>query len=217
MPYLRRSAIELFQTFLKHRRQSNSVKDKRRQLLRAIISVGAPDKPDQTIYVVFKPLLLKAGCPIDRCSTTGLFVFLWYILFFPGRAKSRALSPNPVQRQNTGLCLQPLVKWLRRLLFDLGIHLTAARPLHCDNNGAIQIETNPVFNERTNNQRSGLTHLGRFTREKCLDSKTALYFVRPSDCIFLNQVSHSCSAWILFGLGKLSLLDLSIFRVLGGV
>lgn len=61
------------------------------------------------------------------------------------------------------------VVWLRRLLSDLGIHLTAARPLHCDNNGPIQIATNPVFNERTNNKRSGLTHLGRFTREKCLD------------------------------------------------
>lgn len=49
------------------------------------------------------------------------------------------------------------VVWLHRLLSDLGVHLTAATPFHCDNNGASQIATNPVVNERTNNKRSGFT------------------------------------------------------------
>lgn len=42
------------------------------------------------------------------------------------------------------------VVWLRRFLSDLGVHLTAATPLHCDNNGAIQIATLssvPIINE----------------------------------------------------------------------
>lgn len=44
------------------------------------------------------------------------------------------------------------VVWLRRFLSDLGVHLTAATPLHCENNGAIQIATLslmsvPIINE----------------------------------------------------------------------
>ena len=49
------------------------------------------------------------------------------------------------------------VLWLRRLLSDLGVHLIAATPLHCENNGAIQIGINPVVNERTNKKGSGFT------------------------------------------------------------
>lgn len=66
------------------------------------------------------------------------------------------------------------VVWLRRLLSDLGVHLTAATPLHCDNNGAIQIATNPVVNERTNNKRPDPALYPYIIKKRALHSREVL-------------------------------------------
>lgn len=99
-----------------------------------------------------------AALPLD-------FVSSFETLLFLGRAKSRTFILQYLIRSKSSAeaeywamsAATSEVVWLRRFLSDLGVHLTAATPLHCDNNGAIQIATNPVVNERTNNKRSGFT------------------------------------------------------------
>ncbi|KAL5701303.1 Beta-galactosidase 8 [Ranunculus cassubicifolius] len=41
------------------------------------------------------------------------------------------------------------IVWLRWLLEDMGISLSASIPMYCDNRSAIQIAHNSVFHERT--------------------------------------------------------------------
>lgn len=41
------------------------------------------------------------------------------------------------------------VTWVVRLLEELGVHDLKPIELHCDNQSAIHIATNPIFHERT--------------------------------------------------------------------
>ena len=114
------------------------------------------------------------------------------------------------------------VVWLHRLLSDLGVHLTAATPFHCDNNGASQIATNPVVNERTNNKRSGFTLIYILMKSRALHSREVLGLKDGALGFALNEQglqiadlftkSHT-RARHEFLVGKLSLLDLSFVRV----
>lgn len=115
-----------------------------------------------------------AALPLD-------FVSSFETLLFPGRAKSRTfllqylIGSKSVQRQNTGLCLQPLVKWFGYAGFYLILgfisplqHLfivtiTALFRLQ----PTLSLMSVPIINEVAlplYNKKKG-----RFTREKCLD------------------------------------------------
>lgn len=141
---------------------SLSASDCRSSAAVAVVAEGAfqfHKRGDHNIhFIVLLIALLIAALPLD-------FVSSFEILLFPGRAKSRTFilqyliwSKFSAEAEYWAMSAATSeVVWLRRLLSDLGVHLTAATPLHCDNNGAIQIATNPVVNERTNNKRSGFT------------------------------------------------------------
>lgn len=113
-----------------------------------------------------------------------------------------------MQRQNTGLCLQPLVKWfgyagfylilgfispLQRLFI---VRITALFRLE----PTLSLMSVPIINE---------VALPLYNKKRALHSREVLglkdsplfrlKWVRPSDCRFVHQVSHSCSARILGG------------------
>lgn len=46
------------------------------------------------------------------------------------------------------------IKWLKRLLHDLGVPITEPVKLYCGSKSAIYIATNPIFRERTNHVES---------------------------------------------------------------
>ncbi|XP_074336474.1 secreted RxLR effector protein 161-like [Apium graveolens] len=91
-----------------------------------------------------------AGDPEDRKSKTGFCIFLDDSLIswkskkqdifsrLSSKAKYRAMASTTCE-----------VVWLRPLLEDLGVSLLSCTPLYCDNESAIYIARNSVFQERT--------------------------------------------------------------------
>jgi hypothetical protein len=91
-----------------------------------------------------------AGDPTDRRSTTG-YCFLLGTSLISWRSKKQTV----VARSSTEAEYRALADttaellWLRWLLQDMGVSLSSATPLYCDNRSAIQIAHNDVFHERT--------------------------------------------------------------------
>ncbi|CAM8877973.1 unnamed protein product [Rhodiola kirilowii] len=50
-------------------------------------------------------------------------------------------------RSMAAVCCE--LTWLARLITDMGVHVSSAIPLHCDNKASIHIAHNPLFHERT--------------------------------------------------------------------
>jgi transposase InsO family protein len=91
-----------------------------------------------------------AGDPTDRRSTTG-YCFLLGTSVISWRSKKQTV----VARSSTEAEYRALADttsellWLRWLLQDMGVSLSSATPVYCDNRSAIQIAHNDVFHERT--------------------------------------------------------------------
>jgi transposase InsO family protein len=91
-----------------------------------------------------------AGDPKDRRSTTG-YCFLLGTSIISWRSKKQTV----VARSSTEAEYRALADttsellWLRWLLQDMGVSLSSATPVYCDNRSAIQIAHNDVFHERT--------------------------------------------------------------------
>ena len=108
-------------------------------------------------YSTQSPLILRAfsdadwaGDPIDRKSTTsycfilGSSLISWRIKKQTHVARS---STEAEYRAHTDTTSELL--WLRWLLKNLGVSISSATPLYCDNQSVIHIAHNNVFYERT--------------------------------------------------------------------
>ena len=91
-----------------------------------------------------------AGDPTDRRSTTG-YCFLLGSSLISWRSKKQTFvacfSTEAEYRALTDTTSELL--WLRWLLKDFGVSTSTATPLYCNNQSAIHIAHNDVFNERT--------------------------------------------------------------------
>ena len=108
-------------------------------------------------YSAQSPLVLRAfsgadwaGDPIDRRSTTG-YCFLIGSSLISWRSKKQIFmarsSTEAEYRALTDTTSELL--WLWWLLTDLGVSISSATPLYCDNQSAIHIAHNDVFHEQT--------------------------------------------------------------------
>ncbi|XP_019236563.1 PREDICTED: uncharacterized protein LOC109216822 [Nicotiana attenuata] len=95
-----------------------------------------------------------AGCPSSRRSVSGYYVAL--------AAEYRALRKIVAE-----------LKWLVRLLADLGISISAPIPLYCDNRSAISIAKNLVSHEQTKHIELDC----HFVREKLASGLIFLHYV----------------------------------------
>ncbi|XP_021996019.1 secreted RxLR effector protein 161-like [Helianthus annuus] len=90
------------------------------------------------------------GCPYTRRSRTG------YLLLLGGGAiswktkKQSAVSRSSAEAEYRAMASTVSeILWVRWLLKDFQVNITAATPLFCDNQAARHIANNPVFHERT--------------------------------------------------------------------
>ncbi|XP_026429163.1 uncharacterized protein LOC113325157 [Papaver somniferum] len=91
-----------------------------------------------------------AGDITDRKSITGYCVFLGDSLISWRSKKQSVVSRSSAEAEYRALAhtTSELI-WLRWLLRDMGVIISAPIPLYCDNKAAIQITHNDVFHERT--------------------------------------------------------------------
>ncbi|XP_026394546.1 uncharacterized protein LOC113289229 [Papaver somniferum] len=91
-----------------------------------------------------------AGCPLTRRSLTGWFVLLGYSPISWKTKKKHTVSRSSVEAEYISMAAATCeLKWLKKLLGDLGVHHPHGMHLLCDSQSALYIAQNPVFHERT--------------------------------------------------------------------
>jgi hypothetical protein len=119
-----------------------------------------------------------AGDPNDRCSTSGLLVFLGHNPITWSAKKQLTVSRSSTEAEYRALASASAeLCWLRVLLKDLGIYLHDPPILWCDNVSALAIASNPVFHARTKHIEVDF----HFIRERVLRKDLQVKFVSTTD------------------------------------
>ena len=91
-----------------------------------------------------------ASCPLTRRSVTGYIVQLRDSPISWKTKKQPTVSKSSAEAEYRAMSfLTSELKWLKQLLFTLGIRHDQPMTMCCDSKSAIYIATNPVFHERT--------------------------------------------------------------------
>ena len=91
-----------------------------------------------------------AACPLTRRSLTGYVVLLGNSLVYWKTKKQQVVSRSSAEAEYRSMAMTLCeVKWIMELMRSLGIRQHSPTSLYCDNQAALHIAVNPVFNERT--------------------------------------------------------------------
>lgn len=90
------------------------------------------------------------SCPLTRRSLSAYIVLLGEspILWKTKKQNTVSHSSAEAEYRTMAATLREL-KWLKRLLYDLGVCQNKPMQMFCDSQSAIIIAVNPVFHERT--------------------------------------------------------------------
>ncbi|KAL2245981.1 UNVERIFIED_CONTAM: Secreted RxLR effector protein [Sesamum indicum] len=92
----------------------------------------------------------RANCMDSKRSLTGYCVFLGSSLISWKTKKQTTIACSTAEAEYRGLGTPTCeLRWISYLLQDLHIPISTPIPLFCDNQAAIHIVANPIFNERT--------------------------------------------------------------------
>lgn len=119
-----------------------------------------------------------AGDPISRRSTTG-YVFLWHggaISWMSRKQPTVSLSSTEAEYKATVEAGKELA-WIRTIFEDLRVKLPAAIPIHNNNQGAIALADNPVFQARSKH----IEVQYHWIREQIADGKFSLSYIPTSE------------------------------------
>ncbi|KAK8943245.1 hypothetical protein KSP39_PZI009083 [Platanthera zijinensis] len=119
-----------------------------------------------------------AGCLATRKSTTEFTVFMGGNLISWKSKKQTTVARSSAEAEYRVMSHTVAeIMWVRQNLCEIGYPVQDLTPLWCDNQGAIQIATNPVFHERTKNIEVDC----HFVREKYEEGLISLKHVKTGD------------------------------------
>lgn len=119
-----------------------------------------------------------AKCPNSRRSITGFCVFLGNSLVSWKSKKQSIISRSSADAEYRVMAVATSeLIWLKQLLKDFNVDHVDSVLLFCDNDAAIQIATNPTFQERTKHIEVGC----HFVRDKVVDQTIKWMSIRSSD------------------------------------
>jgi hypothetical protein len=118
------------------------------------------------------------GDPYDMRSTTGITVFLGNNPITWVSKKQHTVSRSSTEAEYQAFATGAAeLAWLRQVLCDLGIFLSSAPAIWCDNTSAIALASNPVFHSRTKHIEVDY----HFVRECVVRGDLHLHFISTED------------------------------------
>ena len=118
------------------------------------------------------------GDPYDMRSTTGITVFLGNNPITWVSKKQHIVSRSSTEAEYQALATRAAeLAWLRQVLCDLGIFLSSALAIWCDNTSAIALASNPIFHSRTKHIEVDY----HFMRECVVRDDLHLHFISTED------------------------------------
>ena len=148
-----------------------------------------------------------AGNALDRKSTTGYCTFVGGNIVTWRSKKQSVVARSSAEAEYRAMASAACeLIWLKGLLCDLGFLQSTAMPLHCDNQAAMHIASNPVFHERTKHIEVDCHYI----RNQVQSQVIATVYTRSEDQladIFTKSLSSAQFQNILGKLGSINLLD----------
>ena len=148
-----------------------------------------------------------AGNVLDRKSTTGFCTFVGGNLVTWKSKKQSVVARSSAEAEYRAMASAACeLIWLKGLLADLGFLSSAPITLHCDNQAAMHIASNPVFHERTKHIEVDC----HFIRNQVQANVISTRYVKSEDQladIFTKSLTSAQFYKFLGKLGSFNLLD----------
>ena len=130
-----------------------------------------------------------AGCPYTRRSITGYCALIagGCVSWRARKQPTVATSSTEAEYRAAYEAAQEVI-WLRQLLSDLGYPPSCSTTLHCDNQGALALSRNPLYQSRS--KHFDITH--HWIREKVSDGTIKPQYISTSEMLadFLTKALH---------------------------
>ncbi|KAL6214379.1 hypothetical protein ACLB2K_013813 [Fragaria x ananassa] len=144
---------------------------------------------------------------LDRKSTTGFCTLVGGNMVTWKNKKQTVIARSSAEEEYRAMASTACeLIWLKGLLQDLGFQSTKSMPLHCDNQAAMHIASNPVFHERTKHIEVDCHYIRAQVQSKVIQT----IYTRSQDQladIFTKALPITQFLIILSKLGSINLLD----------
>ncbi|KAM2986072.1 hypothetical protein FF2_006398 [Malus domestica] len=148
-----------------------------------------------------------AGNSLDRKPTTGFCTFVGGNLVTWKSKKQSVVARSSAEAEYRAMASTACeLIWLKSLLFALGFPHQQPMSLHCDNQDAMHIASNPVFHKRTKHIEVDYHYVRNQVQSKVIDTHYTRSHGQLAD-IFTKGLTSANFQRLLFKLGSINPFD----------